>query len=63
MDIDGCGPAVLQQLVESGLVRTAADLYSLKAEDVEKLDRMGKKSAENLIRAIEKSPTWRMPRP
>ena len=55
MDIDGCGPAVLQQLVESGLVRTAADLYALEAEQVAKLDRMGKKSAENLIGAIEKS--------
>lgn len=55
MDIDGCGPAVLQQLVDSGLVRNAADLYSLHAADVVKLDRMGDKSAENLIRAIEKS--------
>ena len=55
MDIDGCGPAVLQQLVDSGLVRTAADLYALEAEQVAKLDRMGKKSAENLIGAIEKS--------
>ena len=55
MDIDGCGPAVLQQLVDNGLVRNAADLYSLRAADVAKLDRMGAKSAENLIRAIEKS--------
>ena len=55
MDIDGCGPAVLQQLVDSGLVRTAADLYALEAEKVAELDRMGKKSAENLIGAIEKS--------
>lgn len=55
MDIDGCGPAVLQQLVDSGLVRNAADLYSLHAADVAKLDRMGDKSAVNLIRAIEKS--------
>ena len=55
MDIDGCGPAVIQQLVDHELVRTAADLYSLQAEAVEQLDRMGKKSAENLIRAIDKS--------
>ena len=55
MDIDGCGPAVLQQLVDSGLVRTAADLYALEAAQVAKLERMGKKSAENLIGAIEKS--------
>lgn len=55
MDIDGCGPAVVQQLVENELIRNAADLYSLHAADVAKLDRMGEKSAENLIRAIEKS--------
>ncbi len=55
MDIDGCGPAVIQQLVEAGLISNPADLYSLNAEDVAKLDRMGEKSAENLIRAIEKS--------
>ncbi len=55
MDIDGCGPAVVQQLVDSGLIHNAADLYSLHAADVAKLDRMGAKSAENLIRAIEKS--------
>ena len=55
MDIDGCGPAVVQQLVDAGLVHTAADLYTLHAADVAKLDRMGDKSAENLIRAIENS--------
>ena len=55
MDIDGCGPAVVQQLVDAGLVHTAADLYRLHAADVARLDRMGDKSAENLIRAIENS--------
>ena len=55
MDIDGCGPAVLQQLVDNGLVANPADLYGLRAEDVAKLDRMGEKSADNLIRAIVKS--------
>ena len=55
MDIEGLGPAVVQQLVDGGLIHTAADLYSLRAGDVAKLDRMGAKSAENLIRAIEKS--------
>ncbi len=55
MDIDGCGPAVIQQLIDKKLISNAADLYALKAEDVAKLDRMGEKSAENLIRAIEKS--------
>ncbi len=57
MDIEGLGPAVIQQLVESGLVRNPADLYSLRASDVAKLDRMGEKSSENLIRAIENSKT------
>ena len=55
MDIEGLGPAVVQQLVDSGLIRNPSDLYSLHAADVAKLDRMGAKSAENLIRAIEKS--------
>ena len=55
MDIEHLGPAVVQQLVEAGLISNVADLYSLKAEPVAKLDRMGEKSAENLIRAIEES--------
>jgi DNA ligase (NAD+) len=55
MDIEGLGPAVVQQLVDSGLIRNAADLYSLHAADVARLERMGAKSAENLIRAIEAS--------
>ena len=55
MDIEGLGPAVVQQLVDGGLIQNAADLYSLRADDVAKLDRMGTKSAKNLIQAIEKS--------
>lgn len=55
MDIEGLGPAVVQQLVENHLISNAADLYSLDESRVADLDRMGKKSAENLIRAIEKS--------
>jgi len=55
MDIDGLGPAVIQQFIDRGLVHSAADLYDLKAEDIAKLDRMGDKSAENAVRAIEKS--------
>lgn len=55
MDIDGCGEAQVTQLVESGLVKNAADLYTLTAEQLETLDRMGKKSAANLVSAIEKS--------
>ena len=55
MDIDGLGPAVIQQLVERGMVRSAADLYSLTAQEFALLDRMGEKSAANLAEAIEKS--------
>ncbi|MBR5519339.1 MAG: NAD-dependent DNA ligase LigA [Clostridia bacterium] len=55
MDIDGLGPAIVAQLISSGLVRDAADLYTLTVESVAKLDRMAEKSAQNLIDAIEKS--------
>lgn len=55
MDIEGLGPALIEQLVEAGLVRSPADLYALEQEQVEKLERMGKKSAANLIAAIEES--------
>ena len=55
MNIDGCGEAQINALIENGLVKDAADLYTLKPEQIETLDRMGKKSAENLINAIEKS--------
>ncbi len=55
MDIDGLGPALVESLVESGLVKSAADLYYLSEQDVMTLERMGAKSAKNLIEAIEKS--------
>ncbi len=55
MDIDGLGPAIINQLLERGLIKNAADLYYIKAEDVEDMDKMGKKSAENLIKAINAS--------
>ena len=55
MDIDGLGPAVLEQLSGEGLVKSPADLYRLKAEDISVLDRKAEKSANNLISAIEKS--------
>ena len=55
MDIDGIGPAVLQQMINSGLIASPADLYSLSAQDIAGLDRMGQKSANNAIKAIEKS--------
>ncbi len=55
MDIDGLGISVCESLIASGLVNSAADLYYLDAQSVAALDRMGKKSAENLIAAVEKS--------
>lgn len=55
MDIDGLGPAVLEQLVEENLVKSPADLYRLRVEDIIDLERMAEKSANNLISAIEKS--------
>ena len=55
MDIDGVGPAVLEQMVNAGLVHNAADLYSLTVQDIAQLDRMGDKSARNAVHAIEES--------
>lgn len=55
MDIDGAGPANLEQLLQAGLIRSPADLYTLKVEDVAALDRFAQKSAENLINAIARS--------
>lgn len=55
MDIEGLGIAVVENLVKAGLVKTPGDLYFLHEEDVAGLERMGKKSAQNLLTAIEKS--------
>src|SRR5690554_1587584 len=55
MDIDGLGIKLIAQLVDKGWVKSAADLYQLQAEVVAGLERMGPKSAENLIQALEKS--------
>ena len=55
MDIEGLGPAVIESLVDAQFVKTPADLYDLDAQSVASLDRMGQKSAENLIAAIERS--------
>ncbi len=55
MDIEGLGEAVVELLTENKLVRTPPDLYRLKAEQIAPLERMGDKSAQNLIAAIEKS--------
>lgn len=55
MNIDGCGPSVVNALLDAGLVRDAADLYSLRKEDLLKLERMGEKSADNLLAALAES--------
>jgi len=55
MDIEGLGDKLVDQLVEQGLVRDVADLYDLRLEQVAGLERMGAKSAENLLAALKKS--------
>lgn len=55
MNIDGCGPSVINALLDAGLVRDAADLYSLRKDDLLKLERMGEKSADNLLAALVES--------
>ena len=55
MEIDGLGEAIIQQLLEKGLIKNIADIYSLTLEDVASLKKNGKRFAQNLIDAIEKS--------
>lgn len=55
MDIEGLGDALLNKLVEQNMIKTAADIYSLDFGKIAGMDKMGKKSAENLKKAIEKS--------
>ena len=55
MDIDGLGPQIVEALIHAGLIRDPADLYALKAEQIATLERMGEKSAQNLVEAIGKS--------
>ncbi|MDO9391272.1 MAG: NAD-dependent DNA ligase LigA [bacterium] len=62
MDIDGLGTAMVEALVNGGLINDYGDIYSLRGEQLMKLERMGKKSAENLLEGIEKSknnPFWK----
>jgi DNA ligase (NAD+) len=63
MDIEGGGEVLVRQLVQSGLVRDVADMYSLKLSEVADLDRMGEKSARNFLEGVEASKTrdlWRL---
>ena len=64
MDIDGLGDKLVDQLFEADLIKTVADLFQLKlkADDLLKLERMGEKSVENLLAAIEKSKQTTLPR-
>jgi DNA ligase (NAD+) len=55
MDIEGFGPAIIEQLVDKNIIGDYADIYSLKFDDLEPLERMGEKSARNLLDAIQKS--------
>ena len=63
MDIEHLGPSLIEQLVDTGLVKNFADLYKLQNSDLLELERMGSKSADNVVEAIEKSktrPLWRL---
>ncbi len=55
MDIDGLGPSIIEQMLDREMISTAADLYSLSAMDIAHMDKMGEKSALNLLNALEKS--------
>ncbi len=55
MNIEGLGPAVINQLLQAGLIHNAADLYYLKKEQLLTLERMGEKSADNLLNSLENS--------
>lgn len=57
MDIEGLGPAIVEQMIDRGLISSVADLYYINKEDIADMDKMGNKSAENLLSAIEKSKT------
>jgi DNA ligase (NAD+) len=62
MDIEGLGDKLVDQLVERGLIKHVADIYGLDVESVAALERMGQKSAENLIAAIDRSRSTTLPR-
>jgi DNA ligase (NAD+) len=55
MDIDGLGPAIINQLLDNGLIHDAGDLYYITHDQLKSLERMGEKSATNIIRAIDES--------
>ena len=57
MDIDGLGPSIIEQMLDKKLIETAADLYYISADDIAQMDKMGEKSAQNLLASLEKSKT------
>jgi DNA ligase (NAD+) len=61
MDIDGLGTALIEQLVDKGLIKDFGDLYYLKKEELSKLDRMAEKSSDNILRAINNSKNRPLP--
>ena len=62
MDIDGMGGALVDQLVDKGMVKSVADLYRLTLDDLANLERMGQKSAERILRGIDASKSQPLPR-
>ncbi len=62
MNIDGLGDAIIEQLVDSGMVKSVADLYSLTGDQIMSLERMGQKSAANILRNIDRSRDLPLPR-
>ncbi|MDG2410619.1 MAG: NAD-dependent DNA ligase LigA [Halioglobus sp.] len=62
MDIDGLGDKLIEQLVDEGLVENVAGLYTLSRDVLQGLERMGEKSADNILRAVEKSKQTALPR-
>jgi DNA ligase (NAD+) len=62
LDVDGLGERLVEQLIESGRVTTPADLYTLAADEIAELERMGPRSAANLIAALEQSKQTTLPR-
>jgi DNA ligase (NAD+) len=62
LDVEGLGDKLLAQLIEQGMVRTPADIFSLQADALSGLERMGEKSAQNVIAAIDAAKTTTLPR-
>lgn len=56
-NIDGMGPKIVKQFIDAGIIKTIADIYEIKKENIISLERMGEKSADNLISSIEQSKT------